>query len=219
MAVDERGTHLPIRFFCHPSIPSKATASLYGVRTTEWGGLLSLAFDTDETLYGPAPDPDAIPALDVNNHKLKLPVRVVPFSGVSRGSGWVKAVIIDITLDELGYVACTMCHKACGRDVFFLTCGHGETGRFVNAKLNFYLKDCATGRQLPAVAFGSMANRVLGLPLDVEIWESKKMVRQQVQKIVAAAEPKVFQVVRNTWQGSTNLIIHEVEDVQDVLAI
>eukprot|EP00730_Choanoeca_flexa_P000543 TRINITY_DN10241_c0_g1_i3.p3 TRINITY_DN10241_c0_g1~~TRINITY_DN10241_c0_g1_i3.p3 ORF type:complete len:123 (+),score=14.06 TRINITY_DN10241_c0_g1_i3:842-1210(+) len=105
MAVDERGTHLPIRFFCHPSIPSKATASLYGVRTTEWGGLLSLAFDTDETLYGPAPDPDAIPALDVNNHKLKLPVRVVPFSGVSRGCTSEDLFHASIALVKLACVA------------------------------------------------------------------------------------------------------------------
>eukprot|EP00045_Choanoeca_perplexa_P009864 m.96763 g.96763 ORF g.96763 m.96763 type:complete len:87 (-) comp15057_c0_seq13:45-305(-) len=73
MVTDELGEHLPLRFFCHPSIPTNATASLYGITLSEWGGLQSLAFDTADTLYGPAPNPDAIPPVDADNHSLKLP--------------------------------------------------------------------------------------------------------------------------------------------------
>ena len=91
---DELGEHLPIRFFCHPSIPSNATASIYGVTLSTWGGMQSLAFDAADTLYGPARNPDAIPPVDSENHEIRLPLFVQPVTaaGSSRKLGHVNAV-------------------------------------------------------------------------------------------------------------------------------
>eukprot|EP00045_Choanoeca_perplexa_P009868 m.96750 g.96750 ORF g.96750 m.96750 type:complete len:417 (-) comp15057_c0_seq9:50-1300(-) len=215
MVTDELGEHLPLRFFCHPSIPTNATASLYGITLSEWGGLQSLAFDTADTLYGPAPNPDAIPPVDADNHSLKLPLYVQPVTAAGSSPTWIKAVLTDVTLDALAYAACNECHR---HNNPFYSCGH-QAGTFTNPKMDCKLKDCATGLELPAVVFGTLVNKVLGLPLATKPWEEKDRVAKRANKMTKAQKPQVFRIKKQAWQGRVSLNVTEVEELEDVVVV
>eukprot|EP00045_Choanoeca_perplexa_P009867 m.96744 g.96744 ORF g.96744 m.96744 type:complete len:132 (-) comp15057_c0_seq8:50-445(-) len=100
----------------------------------------------------------------------------------------------------------------------FYSCGH-QAGTFTNPKMDCKLKDCATGLELPAVVFGTLVNKVLGLPLATKPWEEKDRVAKRANKMTKAQKPQVFRIKKQAWQGRVSLNVTEVEELEDVVVV